>query len=620
MMNARLEQLNAALKFARLPVALAATLVSAASMAASVTYTLNAHFDLGVLQNVNHDIADQLQLNKSGVGFPVLWIANAGEDTLSKFDTTQVGASPGREVGRYYTWFSEGVNSYGDHGAWSGPAPSRTAVDVDGNAYVLNRHFDGRPALLIKILANSYIDRNGNGVEDTSTDANNNGVIEAGEMKPLIDTNANGIIDPGEIQDERIAWVVRVPDGTPAFPLESGNLGRALCIGTDGNLWVGLYSSRRYYKVNAATGATLAGPISTTPTAGNPSVGSWSPYGCLIDRNGVLWSASLGSILGKIENTADNDGPWPVSSFSYRSNYGIALGRDAGDGHTLVYLGGGGDSFSKFDSATNTFSSPAAVYYSSLGVNTDGDGNILVSKSSGGVAKFTPAGALIWDKPAQAGTATDSRGIMPDSVSDVWQTHLGTSKISKFKKDDGTALGVLPSGLSPYTYSDASGFAAANITVSTGTWSVVQDGGAAGTDWGKVSWSASVPGGGSVTGRVRTADTLAALPAATWLPVTSGVGFAQTGRYIEAEVRLNANTDGDSPIVFDITIATADTPVCDVNADGAINQLDLKLISAARGQTATAGDPRDSDFDGKITPNDVKACIPKCTLANCAVN
>ena len=349
-MKTRLERLNAALRLPRLPVAAAAMLVSAASMAASVTYTLNAQFDLGVLQNVNHSVADQLQLNKSGVGFPVLWIANAGEDTLSKFDTTQMGPSPGREVGRYHTWFSEGVNSYGDHGAWSGPAPSRTAVDVDGNAYVVNRHFDGRPALLIKILSNSYIDRNGNGVEDTSTDANSNGVIEASEMKPLVDTNANGIIDPGEIQDERIAWIVRVPDGTPAFPLESGNLGRALCIGTDGNLWVGLYYSQRYYKVNAATGATLAGPISTAPTAGNPNAGSWSPYGCLIDRNGVLWSASLGSVLGKIENTASNVGPWPVSSFAGLSNYGIALGRDAGDGHTLVYVGGAGDSFTKFDS------------------------------------------------------------------------------------------------------------------------------------------------------------------------------------------------------------------------------------------------------------------------------
>jgi len=97
MMKTRLERLNAALRLPRLPVAAAAMLVSAASMAASVTYTLNAQFDLGVLQNVNHSVADQLQLNKSGVGFPVLWIANAGEDTLSKFDTTQMCPSPGRE-------------------------------------------------------------------------------------------------------------------------------------------------------------------------------------------------------------------------------------------------------------------------------------------------------------------------------------------------------------------------------------------------------------------------------------------------------------------------------------------------------------------------------------------
>lgn len=617
-MKSRLQRLAPRSRLPRIPLAVAALFASAASFAASVTYTLNAHFDLGTLQNVNHSIADQLQLNKSGVGFPVLWIANAGEDTLSRFDTTQIGASPGREAARYHTWFSSGVNDAGDHGAWSGPAPSRTAVDVDGNAYVLNRHFDGRSAVLIKILANSFIDRNGNGVVDSSSDTNSNGTIEAGEMMPLLDANSNGMIDPGEIQDERVAWAVRVPDGSASFPLESGMLGRSLCIGTDGHLWVGLYSSQRYYKVNAATGATLAGPVSTAPTAGNPNAGSWSPYGCLIDRNGVLWSASLGSTLGKIENTASNVGPWPVSSFSGPFNYGIALGRDAGDGHTLVYTGGGGNSFTKFDSATNTFSSPAAIFYSSLGVNTDGDGNILVSKDSGGVAKFAPSGATIWDKPAQAGTASDSRGIMPDSVSDVWQTHLGASKISKFLKADGTALGVLPSGLYPYTYSDASGFAAANITVGTGTWTVVQDGGAAGTAWGKVAWSSSVPAGAGVTGRVRTADTIPGLGGAPWTAVSNGVNFAQTGRYIEAEVRLSANTAGDSPIVFDVTISTAAQPACDVNGDGAINQTDLSLISRARGQIAAPGDPRDSDFNGKITPNDVKMCIPQCTLPNCA--
>jgi hypothetical protein len=58
---------------------------------------------------------------------------------------------------------------------------------------------------------------------------------------------------------------------------------------------------------------------------------------------------------------------------------------------------------------------------------------------------------------------------------------------------------------------------------------------------------------------------------------------------------------------------------CDVDLDGDVDKNDLALISRARNQTALPGDPRDSDGDGRITPNDVKVCIPKCTRANCAI-
>lgn len=160
-----------------------------AVQAASTTYTLDSHFDQGTMVNVNHSAPanNQLQLNLTGVGFPVLWIANAGEHTLSKIDTTQVGDSPGREVARYYTWFS---NQPASNYAWGGPAPSRTAVDIEGNAYVLNRHFDGRAEVLFKILANGFVDRNSNGLVDTSVDNNNDGTIQAAKMKPLLDGNA----------------------------------------------------------------------------------------------------------------------------------------------------------------------------------------------------------------------------------------------------------------------------------------------------------------------------------------------------------------------------------------------------------------------------------------------
>ena len=179
-------------RFELTPLALALAMLGGHAAAATYVYTNDTDFDKGSLTGVNHAAPNnnQLQLNVQGSSFPVLWIANAGEDTLSKIDSSQVGGSPGREIGRYRTWFNSGAYA---HDAWNGPAPSRTAVDKDGNAYVLDRWFGGYPTLF-KILANGYIDRNANGVLDTST-------AGAATMKPLVDTNCNGVIDDNEIQD-----------------------------------------------------------------------------------------------------------------------------------------------------------------------------------------------------------------------------------------------------------------------------------------------------------------------------------------------------------------------------------------------------------------------------------
>ena len=168
----------------------------------SRTYTLDADFDEGVLVGVEHQtMHDQLQLSGEVTTYPIMWIANAGEDTVSKWDTEN-----NIELARYHTWFGPPAA----HDAWSGPSPSRTAVDLDGNCYVANRHFDYLPADVIKILADDWIDRNGNGVLDTSYDANSDGTISPSEMLPMTDLNGNGAIDDNEIVDERIAWAVSV--------------------------------------------------------------------------------------------------------------------------------------------------------------------------------------------------------------------------------------------------------------------------------------------------------------------------------------------------------------------------------------------------------------------------
>jgi hypothetical protein len=59
---------------------------------------------------------------------------------------------------------------------------------------------------------------------------------------------------------------------------------------------------------------------------------------------------------------------------------------------------------------------------------------------------------------------------------------------------------------------------------------------------------------------------------------------------------------------------------CDVDSDFDVDMNDVNAVRAGIGQVPAAGDKRDATGDGKITINDVRACILKCTRASCAVN
>lgn len=615
---------SANLKWAAAAVTLA--LASASAGAVSKVYTFDADFDLGVLSGLNHNApnGNQLQISAVGTTFPVMWIANGGEDTVSKIDTNL-----NREVGRYRTWFGpSGQAGFVSHlnNPFGGPAPSRTAVDLDGNAYVANRWFQSdRPAWVIKILAEGGIDRNGNGVIDTSSDLDSNGQITGAEIKPMTDNNpANNRIDVAELQDERIAWAVSVGP--------NDGLGRALCLGTDGNLWVGLYNARQFWKISSANGSVLAGPISTAPGVGQPSAGSWTPYGCLVDGNGTLWSASLANVLGKIQNTQLNPtvavpNPYVVSSFSHgRQDYGIALG------HDRIFLGLiSGDSYVEFNPATNAFIFPAASSFAATGISVDAVGDIVTGPyTSGGVTKFrwsadnsgtcltNPAknGCIIWSRGTQLGSET--RGVIVDAANDIWQVSRTGNVVMKYKAD-GTPVGVFPVGNHPYTYSDATGLSQRTQTNPTGTWNVTLDAGSAATAWGTINWSDQVPSGASVQVEARTADTQAGLSGLAFQTVSKGVQFAATGRFIQIQTRLSANANRDSPILFDLSVSSL-ANTCDIDGDGDIDRNDIALIRSAIGQTPVANDPRDDNGDGKITIVDVRSCTLKCTRANCATN
>lgn len=573
--------------------ALSLSLFTWGSQAATKTWTTTADFASGIAVGAT-PIDGKLVLSVTGSTFPVLWIANGGEDSLTKFDTRT-----NKEIARYRTWFGPAgqPGHFGHLGnAYAGAAPSRTSVDIDGNAYVLNRHFDNRSASLLKVLSNSFIDRNNNGVVDTSTDTNGDGIISPAEMLPMADANGNGVIDPDEIKDERIAWAVRVPDGIKA-PLRSGSLGRSMCIAPDGNLWVGLFYDNSYYKVSSADGSTLAGPINVGAT----------PYGCLVDNSGKLWSATLGSQMARLD-TVTGVASSPVNTNDY--NYGIAIDNSA------VYLASlNGSTYVRYDKTSGAITRPASSKFYNLSLSIDGTGALVTGGTSGndGVHRFNPTtGALLCSNTGQG--LGDARGVIADADDNVWVISLNSNRIAKYDKNC-NKLGTYPVGNSPYTYSDAAGLAARSITTRSGDWNVVHDSTVPGITWGQVQWSGTTPPGGTLAFSVRTADSQLLLGGQPFTDVGNGSQFRLKGRFIEVRARLAAGTDGNSPVLNDVTVSSA---VCDANNDLLINNVDLNLITAARGSAAAPGDVRDADGDGKITVLDARKCALKCTNGNCS--
>lgn len=575
--------------------AVAAATLPMAAQAAVVVYTNDADFAQGVLSGVNFNApnSNQLQLNLVGTTFPVMWIANAGEDTLSKIDT-----NTGRELGRYRTFFGSGP--FGNKGAFSGPAPSRSAVDIDGNAYIANRHFDNRPPMVMKVLADASIARPGQ--TGTSTDVDNSGTISAAETRDVVNgTGANFDCNGTscESRDERVAWTSTLP------ATENGQLGRALCIGTDGNLWVGVFNTRRYYKLRATDGAIIGGPYSV----------SWNPYGCLVDGNGILWSASLGGVLGRLDTNAANPAATAAAFSDGSTNYGIALGNGKVYLASLNNLG-----YREFTPGANTFNTPGgSKNFSSTGISVDGFGNIWTGPyTTGGVRKYDKTtGALLCSGANQFAGSIEARGVIVDADNNIWQINRFTNSVAKYRGTDCAPLGTFPVGFDPYTYSDATGFAARNTTTPTGTWTVVNDSSVAGQSWSKVNWTESVPAGASVLVSARASDVQANLSSLPFVPVANGANPGLTGRFIQVQARLNANTSGNTPILFDLTLTKPDM-VCDIDRDGDVDSADIGLIRAVLGQSVAAGDPRDPNGDLKITIVDTRTCATRCTRPSCA--
>lgn len=432
-----------------------------AQAASSRTYTLDADFDEGTLVGVEHDtVHDQLQLNKTPVILPFIWVPNSPQGTISKVNTTN-----GNELGRYRV-APPGVSG-------SNGNPSRTTVDLKGNAYVGNRE----AGTVVKVglyEAGQCIDRNGNGTIETSIDANNDGDITGAEL-----------LDWGK--DECVLYeIVLIPGnigtfvpGTYMGPYDTNYWGvapRGLAIDASNNLWAGTWSTSKYYHINGDTGAILH-TIDVAPWGHNA-------YGAVIDKNGMLWSAKLGSHVLRINTSNFSD----IMQIPLSHTYGIGL-----DFLGNLFVGGGGQ-LSKINISNGSilWTKPAST---SQGVTVTADNNVWVASNT--AHRYTNDGVFIASIP---GFSSSISGVAVDAAGKVWGTEY-TDYIRRIDPATNTidlSKSLIGSG-SHYSYSDMTGFVARTITTKIGTWTVNYDSGAAGTPWGTVSWSKSEPTGTSVT-------------------------------------------------------------------------------------------------------------------------
>jgi streptogramin lyase len=489
------------------------------------TYTANFDFEKGRVSGVEYTtVADQLQLTDKSAALRYLWVPNS-EGTISKVDVLT-----GRELGRYRTGPPE-VNSQ----------PSRTTVDLLGNCYVANRY----SGTLVKVGLSELgqgIDRNGDGIFQTSHDLNGDGDITGDELlawgadecvlwETSLIPSAEGNFVPGTFTGPyQNSW------GYPGV--------RGVAVDTQGNVWVGTLDTRKFYYLNGSTGRILR-------TIDVSSV-NHQTYGAVLDRSGILWASSHDrNEVMRLDPATGAFTVIPLGHFSY----GISVDRQ---GHVFV-SGWNSSRLSRLDSATATIDWSVAAENEGRGVAVTDDGDIWTAHSGPGlVVRRSNTGAFKASIPAgnqPTGVAVDSRGM-------IWAVGLGDDVIRRIDPSRNVVdltkriLCAYREGYH-YGYSDMTGNMARNSTTRIGFWTVVHNGKVPNVPWGLLTWQGDEPDGTTIGVRVRSSNNQQTW--SLWESVRNGVALHATppGQFLEIEVTLQSSRPEATPAFYGLTVQPA---------------------------------------------------------------
>lgn len=519
------------------------------------TYTLDADFDRGTLTGVEHStVHDQLQLSQTAFTLPFIWVPNSAENTVSKVDTRT-----GAELGRYYTC-SSGVTGN----------PSRTTIDQQGNCWVANRN-SGSIVKIGLLESGQYVDRNGNGIIDTSRDNNADGLITPDEMLPWG-------------QDECVLVEVRLTVGSEATNVPGAYTGwypndywtpgpRGIAVDASNNVWIGTFGSRRFYYLNGETGAILK----------NIDLSSinHTSYGAVIDQNGLLWSAGNDKYHVLWLNPADD-------SFGTVTLPHVAYGINTDkNNHIFVSSWTGGYSLSRINTLTKTVDWSKSGSYVGKGLDVTSDGDVWVANNQNGkVTRWSNDGV----EKATINAGPGPSGISIGSDGKVWEVNYDDAYLRRIDPATNAVDFAVAVGGQHYAYSDMTGSVSRTTTTRLGTWTVIHNARVYDAPWGTVSWHGLAPEGTLIKVRVHSSNDRATWSA--WEVATSGVALQATppGRYLQVEVTLQQLSGEVSPVLYDLTV-TPQPPVLrpdmQVKADADTVYLGVGIYNTETGQTKT---------------------------------
>jgi RHS repeat-associated protein len=506
------------------------------------TYTLDADFDEGNTFNVIHDIANQLQLDNKARNLDFIWVAVSTKGTIVKINT-----ETGQVVGEFFT-----------SPAGQPRDPSRTTVDLNGNVWNTNR--EGNSVVHVGLVENGQcVDRNGNGVIDTSTGF--------GDIRPW--TNAGGANTNGGVStaaDECILHYTKVNSfGT-----------RHLSVTKENDIWVSGISGRRFDLLDGITGQIKRA---------EPTVG-FGGYGGLIDKNGVIWSSNP---MLRWDTSKPLTGPSGGNWIGYNHpSYGLCI--DSGGNVWNSSFGDGRiRKFAPNGTLIGTFNQGDAF---AQGCVVDRNDHVWVAHSlnRSTVGHLLSDGTYIGTVPVGSGPT----GVAVDASGKIWATNYNSRTVSRINPNLGplAADGVTHVGAvefttrdlggNPYNYSDMTGSTLFGVPGS-GTWTTVFDSNIVGAEWGRIGWTARVCGDASIIVSVASSTNGTTFgPAQT---VTNGADpTVANGRFLRINVAFKRASSGETPVLYDLSVGTSGFTLPDVPNEG-------PSASAGNDQTVTMPDP-----------------------------